>query len=387
LEQMRADVEYWYPLDINLGGKEHMTVHFPAFLMNHVAIMPERHWPQGIFVNWYVIGKGGKISKSKGGAQPIPGAAELYGVDSLRLYYAHIASPFADVEWDEESVENYKAKMERIPKTVDEMKAHICKGEMDDIDKWLVSRVNSRISTIRKCMMDLDLRLLANEVYFEMYNDLRWYARRGGCNGDATKRTIDTWVRMMAPITPHIAEELWERIGGKGFVSTAAFPEKVDVELDVQVEQAEEYLKSVMADINEILKVTGIKASAIYLYTTSAWKQTVYEMGLRMAQRKEINVPGLTKAVMADPAIRSKGKEASDFARKVAEDLIKRSQQDLDRLSVSFDEVRYLKNAAAFMTSELGCDVFIYSADDPEIKDPQRKARVAQPKRPAIFVE
>ncbi|HUL39592.1 MAG TPA: class I tRNA ligase family protein, partial [Methanomassiliicoccales archaeon] len=387
LEQMRADVEYWYPLDINLGGKEHMTVHFPAFLMNHVAIMPERHWPRGIFVNWYVIGKGGKISKSKGGAQPIPGAAELYGVDALRLYYTHIASPFADVEWDEESVENYKAKMDRIPKIVEEMKAHVCKEEMDDIDKWLVSRVNSRIMAIRKGMEDLDLRLMANEVYFEMFNDLRWYARRGGCNGLATKRTVDAWIRMMAPITPHIAEELWERIGGKGFVSIAAFPEMVDDELDVQVEQAEEYLKAVMADINEILKVTGIKPAAIYLYTTSAWKQKVYEMGLRMAQAKEISVPGLTKTAMSDHEIRAKGKEASDFARKVAEDLMKRSQQDLGRLSSGFDELRYLKNAVAFMAMELGCDVLVHSADDPDIKDPQRKAKAAQPKRPAIFVE
>jgi leucyl-tRNA synthetase len=387
LEQIRADVEYWYPLDINLGGKEHMTVHFPAFLMNHVAILPERHWPQGIFVNWYVIGKGGKISKSKGGAQPIPGAAERFGVDALRLYYAHIASPFADVEWDEESVENYSAKMERIPKTVEEMKVHVCKGEMDDIDKWLVSRVNSRIMAIRKGMRDLDLRMLANEVYFEMYNDLRWYARRGGCNGDATKRTIDAWIRMMAPITPHIAEELWESIGGKGFVSTAPFPEKVDEELNLQVEQAEEYLKGVMADINEILKVTGIKAKTIHLYTSPSWKHTVYGMGLRMAHGKEISVPGLTKAAMADQTIRAKGKEASDFARKVAEDLMKRSQAELDRLSVMFDELRYLKNAAPFMTSELGCDVYVYSADSPEVVDPQRKAKAAQPKRPAIYVE
>jgi leucyl-tRNA synthetase len=142
-----------------------------------------------------------------------------------------------------------------------------------------------------------------------------------------------------------------------------------------------------MADVNEILKVTGIKPRAIYLYTTSAWKQTLYQMGLKMARGKEISVPGLTKAAMVDPSIRAKGKEASDFARKVAEDLIKRSPPELDRISASFDELRYLKNAAAFMTAELGCDIYVYSADDPDIADPQRKARAAQPGRPAIFVE
>ena len=74
LEKIRKDVHYWYPLDINLGGKEHMTVHFPVFLMNHRAILPDDMQPKGIIVNWYVTGKNkDKISKSKGGAQPIPG--------------------------------------------------------------------------------------------------------------------------------------------------------------------------------------------------------------------------------------------------------------------------------------------------------------------------
>jgi leucyl-tRNA synthetase len=65
LAAMRREVEYFYPLDMNLGGKEHITVHFPAFLKNHVAILPKELWPKGIFVNWYVIGRGGKISKSR----------------------------------------------------------------------------------------------------------------------------------------------------------------------------------------------------------------------------------------------------------------------------------------------------------------------------------
>ena len=57
LEKIRKDVHYWYPLDINLGGKEHMTVHFPVFLMNHRAILPDDMQPKGIIVNWYVTGK------------------------------------------------------------------------------------------------------------------------------------------------------------------------------------------------------------------------------------------------------------------------------------------------------------------------------------------
>src|SRR6185295_13315281 len=72
VETCRRDFLYWYPLDINLGGKEHKTVHFPAFIKNHVGIMAPEHWPRGIFVNfWVTQTKGEKLSKSKGGAQPV----------------------------------------------------------------------------------------------------------------------------------------------------------------------------------------------------------------------------------------------------------------------------------------------------------------------------
>jgi len=46
-EEIKKDFDYWYPVDINLGGKEHKTVHFPVFLMNHVAIMPKDKWLVG----------------------------------------------------------------------------------------------------------------------------------------------------------------------------------------------------------------------------------------------------------------------------------------------------------------------------------------------------
>ncbi|MDD1743802.1 MAG: leucine--tRNA ligase, partial [Methanomassiliicoccales archaeon] len=342
LRAMRREVEYFYPLDINLGGKEHMTVHFPAFLKNHVAILPKELWPKGIFVNWYVIGRGGKISKSKGGAQPIPGAAEHFGVDSLRLYYAHIASPFADVEWDEEAIDGYRGRLDRLTNTFLELNALKPKADMEIIDRWLLSRVNSRIDAVKQAMEQYDMRNMAGEVYFEMMSDLRWYGRRGGSNGNVAKRAIDIWVRMMTPITPHLAEELWAQTGNEGLVSAAEFPSSRGGEVDPHAEQAEEYLKNVLADVNEILKVTGISPKRLSLYTSSAWKLSVWEKAIAMAKQKQLTVPALTKMVMADPEIRRKGKEASDFARKMAEELMKRSSQELDKLSVRLEEKEFL---------------------------------------------
>lgn len=364
-----------------------MTVHFPAFLKNHVAILPQELWPKGIFVNWYVIGRGGKISKSKGGAQPIPGAAEHFGVDALRLYYAHIASPFADVEWEEEAIDGYKGRLERLTKSFLELHALDEMEGMETIDRWLLSRANSRIDVVKQAMEQYDMRNMAGEVYFEMMNDMRWYSRRGGRNGKVAKRVIDIWVRMMSPITPHLAEELWAQMGHDDLVSAAEFPNSRIEETDSQAEQAEEYLKGVLADVNEILKVTGITPKSLSLYTTPSWKLSVWDKAITMAKQKQLSVPSLTKAIMMEPQIRLKGKEASDFARKMAEELMKRSSQELERLSVRLEERVFLSNASEFIAQEVGCEIAVYSADDANAPDPHKKARAAQPRRPAIYVE
>ncbi len=272
LVQIKDDVYYWYPLDINLGGKEHMTVHFPAFLMNHMAILPEQLWPRGIFVNWYVTGKLGKISKSKGGAEPIPDAAERFGVDALRLYYAHIAAPFADVEWDEGAIENYTSRIERVLRTMEDLKT-LQGSEMQNVDDWLLSRLANRAAAIQRSMGEFDLRRMANEAYFETLSDVRWYIRRGGYNAATAAKVLRTWVRLMAPITPHVAEEMWAGMGEKGFVSIAPYPLAEELPYNPEAEAAENYLEEAMTDINEILKVTGITPRRIFIYTTPQWKK------------------------------------------------------------------------------------------------------------------
>jgi leucyl-tRNA synthetase len=384
LVKIGEDVAYWYPLDLNLGGKEHMTVHFPVFLFNHVALLPEKMWPRGIMVNWYVTGKKSKISKSKGGAQPIPGAAGKFGVDSMRLYYAHVASPFADVEWDEDIVMSYKLRMDRICTQIEDIVASDAGSVKSDVDEWLLARFNTHISSIRTAMDRYDLRQMATTAYFEMLNDIKWYIRRGGRDADTIRKALRTWIIAMMPITPHCAEELWDIAGFEGMVSEAQLPEAEEV--SPCAEYGEELIKSIMSDVGQVVKVAKIEPKRAIIYTSPAWKVKVMDIAIGMLAEGNLTIPDLTKKCMADPDIRSNGKAASEMAKKVAVDFA-RATPESKMAMVRTDETALLSAASGFLGSELGFGVEVVSADDGGKYDPQGKAKVAVPGRPAIYLE
>ena len=386
LEKIRKDVHYWYPVDINLGGKEHMTVHFPVFLMNHRAILPDDMQPKGIIVNWYVTGKNkDKISKSKGGAQPIPGAVAKFGADSMRLYYAHVASMFVDVEWDEDLVFTYKQKLENIMSSVEDLINAEADVPSGDIDAWLLSRFNTHVSEIRAAMDRYDLRQMATVVYYDMSNDMRWYARRGGKNRDTVMQALRIWINAMMPITPHVAEELWSEAGFEGLVSEAQFPEADDSKRNAAAEYGEGLVQEVIGDVNEIKKMAKTEVSKAVIYTTPMWKVGVMKDAIAMAEAGNLTIPDLTKRCMADENLKKRGKETSDFVKKIAVDLMRSNLKDKKALA-DLDEEALLKSAKDFIASETGMETEIYGADEENKFDPSNKARVAVPGRPAIYL-
>ncbi|UCE81490.1 MAG: leucine--tRNA ligase [Methanobacteriota archaeon] len=384
LSAARAEFEYWYPLDINLGGKEHMTVHFPVFLMNHVGILRQEHWPMGIIVNWYITATGGKISKSKGGAQPIPDAAERFGVDAMRLFYAHIASLYVDVAWEDEKVQSYRDRIERIWNfVVDSIEMN--DGPASDVDAWLRARVESWIAEAHAYMEQYDLRSYANNVYFEISQDFKWYLRRGGASKEVVGEALRTWTQLMAPITPHLAEEIWERLGMPRFVSNSQLRSARRTESTELEEAKERLLSSLITDISEILRVTSIKPSKVVLMTAPRWKNDVLDNALSGGE-EGADVGRLVKEAM--PSLpQDARKELPAFAKAVASEVGRMSPDERRRASARVDELTVLRVAKEFLEDYFRCEVLVFSADDTAKLDPENRARQARPGRPAIHVE
>ncbi len=387
--EIKNDFDYWYPVDINLGGKEHKTVHFPVYIMNHVAIMPEHKRPRGLFVHWWVTQKGKeKISKSKGGAEPIPEAATTYGVDAMRLYYVHVGSPFVDIEWDPETITVYKNRIQTIYRqiTAVSLQKHSSQ-KAGDIDSWLLSMLQRRISAITEAFENYDLRVAANEIFFEFHKDLQWYLKRGGNHTKTLEKYLKTWVILMTPVTPHLAEELWEYLGYQPCLSQHPYPMS-DASCISEANEVGEYLLTmIIEDINQILKVTQKTPQKIILYTTPAWKITYLQRAIMLQQENKLDLGLLIKEALAEPARKAQAKQVTTYLGKLVSDIKKLNDIDRKRYLVGLDEFSYLKTAQDFLARIYSCQVDIYQADDLQKNDPMDKARYAAPLKPAIFIQ
>ncbi|RLF41437.1 MAG: leucine--tRNA ligase [Thermoplasmata archaeon] len=382
--EIRGDVLYWYPVDINLGGKEHKTVHFPVFIMNHVAILPEEMRPNGIFVHWWVTQKGKeKISKSKGGVTHIAEAAKIYGVDAMRLYYSHVGSPFVDIEWDPSTVIIYKNRLANLYSLIYNILS-IDGGENKHIDRWLKSMLNRRIKNIVEAFDEYNLRVAANEIFFEMQKDINWYIKRGGKNKTILQYYVESWLKMMTPITPHIAEELWH-IRYESFISNAEFPTYDEKLFSMEDEIKEDLLQGLIEDIQEILKVTKITPKRICIYTTPKWKQTVTKKIFELEGKGKLDMSNLMREILTDEDMKKKAKEISKFAGKIINEM--RKIQDKQRYTIDIDETIFLKEETSYLESLFNCDIEIYPADSKDIYDPKGKSSFASPFRPAIYIE
>lgn len=386
-EDIHNDCLYWYPVDINLGGKEHKTVHFPVFIMNHVAIMPSDKRPQGIFVHWWVTQKGKeKISKSKGGAEHIAEAAEIYGIDAMRLYYTHVGSPFVDIEWDTETVTKYKNKIANIYKFVNQL-YRIDKKSSSQIDQWLESKVAEYIRSVTHAFNNFDLRIAANIIFYEIPQDINWYLKRGGGNKTKIVDSVNAWLQLMTPITPHLTEELWHN-KHDDLISTSTLPKETSFSYSNLHITGETLISNLINDIQEILNVTKITPNRIIIYTAPEWKRMVLQQAISLYKKNNtVSMSELMKSIMTDPTLKNQVKQVSKYASKLIGEIKKFSDKDISYYQTTIDECSYLTDAKSFLKSLFNCDINIYAVDDTGIDDPKQKARFAEPRRPAIYVE
>jgi len=163
------------------------------------------------------------------------------------------------------------------------------------------------------------------------------------------KYVVETIVRLIAPFAPHVCEELWERMGGSGFVSVARYPAVDQTLVDDRIEIAENFIKGVVADTSEITRVTGLVPTKICYYTAPRWKWDAYLKAMRIVE-SGADPKQLVREAMRDPDIRGRGGEAAKFIGSVSQCIVsmqRRSASGCCRWG-GIDEPEALKSSLPF---------------------------------------
>ncbi len=394
VETMRNEFLYWYPLDFRNSGKDLLQNHLTFSLFNHTALFPEQHWPRGFAVNGWVMIDGDKMSKSKGNFITLRDALDRFGTSATRFAVANAGEGLDDANFE---VDLAKSASRRLYHWLTGLKASWDgladkKSTRDPslAEHWFLSRMNRAIRDADHAMEHAEYRSALKIAFFDLERDWDWYVRRaaGDVDPEVARSHIRTQARLTAPFIPHLAEELWEHIGGEGFVVDARFPAVDEERIDDDVEQAERYVIGVRDDVRNILRMVRQQPDKIRLITAPEWKRQVDEQVAQSwreaGESGRLEQGAVLKRLMQDDAMRRLGKQVPQYVGRLLKEGKGFLKAHEDRAGI--DEQKALLQARGFLATEFECEVSVQDADDPELDDPAKKANAAVPGRPAIHV-
>ncbi len=261
----RKEKDYWYGVDIRLTAPPHISNHLAFYIMNHAALMPERDAPKGIIISGLLLSNGAKISKSKGNAISLLKISTKYTADLYRLFVAVSADISSVLDWNETEIAAVRRKYEAFVEALDNTGSS--KPSNRQVEQWFNSKFNQHLKDYFQKMDLFDIRGAYIAVFYETLNDLKYVESRGGNVSLCVSGIKDQWLKVMSPVIPHTCEEIWEKFGNKGFISTEKMGLESVGEVDLDSIKTEKYLQDTINDVREIMKATGMKPSMVEIQT------------------------------------------------------------------------------------------------------------------------
>jgi len=402
LEQMRNDFSYFYPLDSRHSGRDLVPNHLTFMVFVHTAIFPEELWPRQITVNGSVLMEGQKMSKSLGNIIPLREAIDVFGADPLRLAVLATAELLQDADFSPALARSMGDRLRRLHRFASEV-VNAGRETMSQplalIDEWMLSRLQERVKQATEAMERLMVRKAIHSALYLLDQDLEWYLRRiakerslperRGAVHRVLRKVLDAQVRMLAPATPHLCEEIWSMMGNECFISRAEWPQYDERMVNMMAEETENLVRGVLEDTSNILQAIKVTTKRVCYYTAAPWKWKIYLKTLEESASTEVTLSDLMKKLMADPKLKGIAEKVAKFAREVLEEVNRMPKDKRERLLQVgvIDEREVLRKAEKFLEGEFDAEVSVYEEEDPKIYDPKDRARLAKPYRPAIFIE
>ena len=223
------EYNYWMPVDVYTGGIEHATMHLLYTRFFHKALrdmnITEGSEPmiklrnQGI-----VLGEDSeKMSKSRGNVVAPDELVGKYGADTVRAYLMFFSRWDQGGPWNSQGIGGSARWVRRAWTLLSEKQAGDGSADEDTI-KSLRRKLHQTLRSITADFEDFEFNTIISSL-MELMNEMYTARDNGAAGTEAWDEAVDIYIRMMAPVTPHIAEELWSMQGKPYSIHNQAWPE------------------------------------------------------------------------------------------------------------------------------------------------------------------
>lgn len=255
------EYDYWMPIDTYTGGIEHANMHLIYTRFFHKALRdmgvtkgPE---PMAQLRNQgMVLGEDSeKMSKSRGNVVAPDNLVKKYGADAVRAYLIFFSRWDQGGPWSNTGIDGVVRWLRRVWSVTLEPAQS---GSADPaIERTLRRKLHQTLKSVTRDFETFEFNTIVSSL-MELLNEMSRVRQLGFPNNKTWEEVIDIYLRMLAPVCPHIAEELWQRLGKPYSIHTQTWPKvdeeaaKVDeITLVVQINGKVRDRVTLPADVNE----------------------------------------------------------------------------------------------------------------------------------------
>ncbi|MBD3253060.1 leucine--tRNA ligase, partial [Candidatus Pacearchaeota archaeon] len=292
-------VSYWMPVDQYIGGAEHACMHliYARFFTKALRDLKMLKFDEPftrLFNQGMLHGEDGFVmSKSRGNVVLPEEVSKKHGIDTARLFLISVANPDKDVQWSEKGIEG-------ISKFINKIVNYFKKIKFGKSGKRVESKINKVIKEITEDIKNFRY----NYAVIKLRNLFDSF------ESEIRKKDAESFLKLLSVFCPHICEELWEKLGNKGFISLEKWPVADEKKIDLKLEEAEKNFDNTVSDIMNILKIIkekkGKEPEKVYIYVVPGELEDYNEKVLKKRVGKEVHVYRVNDSKKYDPENKSK---------------------------------------------------------------------------------
>lgn len=360
----KKKANYWCPVDQYIGGKEHACMHliyirFYTKFLRDIGLIKFDEPAKKLFNQGMLQGEDGfKMSKSRGNVILPETVSEKFGLDAARFFLISQASPDKDINWSDTGAEGASRFINRIF-------AYSEKVKLGKSSPRFQSKINKTIKEYSSDIENMKYNLAAIKLR-ELFESLE---------EEISKKDFESFIKMLSPICPHTAEELWEKIGNKGFVSIDKWPSYDEKLIDDSIDFADKYMNNLVSDVRDVLRLIKVEnPNKIKFIFSHKWKYD-FVKEFKKAFEKDKDFKSISQKIMSTN-LKVHGSEIMKIIPSLLKDTSKIPELDLDlKKEKSFFDAELLKK-------EFSCEIEVEEADSSK----EQKARNSWPSKPAILI-